>query len=251
MRILGILLASSTLVFAANGFAQESTKVAANIDVKALVEVVKTSPVSPEGRAALQQLEQAADAGDVSALTALGYAYSAGKGVAQDPAKAAEFFQKAADAGDKSALTALGYAYSAGKGVAQDPKKAVKLFLEGLNAGDKSALVALGYAYSGGKGVKKDRRKAVQYFEEAANNQMVDGYVALRYMDQNRLVKLIQTSLSDSKIYHGPINGLLTKNTIQALNSFCKNNSILAACTAGPLSETAIRKYSALLPLRS
>ena len=215
MRILGILLASSTLVFAANGFAQESTKVAANIDVKALVEVVKTSPVSPEGRAALQQLEQAADAGDVSALTA------------------------------------LGYAYSAGKGVAQDPKKAVKLFLEGLNAGDKSALVALGYAYSGGKGVKKDRRKAVQYFEEAANNQMVDGYVALRYMDQNRLVKLIQTSLSDSKIYHGPINGLLTKNTIQALNSFCKNNSILAACTAGPLSETAIRKYSALLPLRS
>jgi uncharacterized protein len=48
----------------------------------------------------------------------LGLHYDNGQGVAQDYAKAREWYEKAADNGDAGALTCLGVLYDNGQGVA-------------------------------------------------------------------------------------------------------------------------------------
>ena len=54
--------------------------------------------------------EKAADKGDAGAMAALGTLYENGQGVPQDYAKAREWYEKAADKGDAAAMTNLGIA---------------------------------------------------------------------------------------------------------------------------------------------
>ena len=69
-------------------------------------------------------LEQAAAKGDAHAMFRLGLVYASGEGVAQDYAKAREWYEKAAAKGDTGAMQNLGWAYESGEGVAQDYAKA-------------------------------------------------------------------------------------------------------------------------------
>jgi TPR repeat protein len=57
-------------------------------------------------------------------MTRLGVLYGNGHGVAQDYAKAREWYEKAAARGEATAMTNLGVLYDNGAGVAQDYAKA-------------------------------------------------------------------------------------------------------------------------------
>jgi uncharacterized protein len=58
----------------------------------------------------------------------LGWLYANGQGVAQDYAKAHEWYEKAAEKGDPIAMGNLGLLYHNGQGVRQDYAKAREWF---------------------------------------------------------------------------------------------------------------------------
>jgi hypothetical protein len=65
--------------------------------------------------------------------------YANGEGVAQDNAKAVEWYQKAADQGHARAQFNLGVKYANGEGVTQDNTKAVKWYQKAAAQGDENA----------------------------------------------------------------------------------------------------------------
>jgi TPR repeat protein len=92
-------------------------------------------------------LRHKAEAGDVDAQLILALAYG--------DKLAAEWAAKAADQGNASGQTLLGWAYNEGKGVRKDAETAVKYFRLAAEQGASGAAVNLGMAYRDGKGFPK------------------------------------------------------------------------------------------------
>ena len=75
---------------------------------------------------AVRWYRKAAEQGDASAQTNLGFMYAEGHGVAQNYAEAVRWYRKAAEQGSAIAQTNLGIMYRKGRGVAQDYVQAHK-----------------------------------------------------------------------------------------------------------------------------
>jgi TPR repeat protein len=112
--------------------------------------------------------EKAAAKDEASALVNLGVLYDNGQGVAQDYAKAREWYEKAAAKDEASALVNLGLLYANGQGVAQDYAKAREWYEKAAAKDEASALVNLGLLYDNGQGVAQDYAKAREWYEKAA-----------------------------------------------------------------------------------
>jgi TPR repeat protein len=76
-------------------------------------------------------------------MTDLGALYANGHGVAQDYAKAREWYEKASNKGDANAMTDLGALYANGHGVAQDYAKAREWYEKAADKGDANAKAQL------------------------------------------------------------------------------------------------------------
>ena len=68
------------------------------------------------------------EAGDTSAQSTLGYAYSTGIGVPEDDAEAVRWYRMAAEQGSADAQSNLGVMYANGEGVVQDDARAYLWF---------------------------------------------------------------------------------------------------------------------------
>jgi uncharacterized protein YdaT len=99
----------------------------------------------------------------------LAFLYENGQGVAQDHAKAREWYEKAADKGDAGAMNSLGLLYQNGQGVPQDHAKAREWYEKAADKGDAKAMLYLGLLYQRGFGVAQDHAKAREWFEKAAD----------------------------------------------------------------------------------
>jgi TPR repeat protein len=75
----------------------------------------------------------------------LGDLFYDGRGVAQDYGRAREWYEKAADAGNASAMTNLGWLYEKGMGVTQDYSKAREWYQKAADAGNADAKEALAH----------------------------------------------------------------------------------------------------------
>lgn len=117
---------------------------------------------------------------EVSWQVNLGLRYLNGQGVAQDNAKAEQWFHGAAEKGNHPlAESNLGIMYRDGLGVDQDDAKAVDWFRKAANQGNPNGQANLGFMFETGRGVRsKDvdiaklwyRRAAEQGLEYAKNN---------------------------------------------------------------------------------
>jgi len=125
---------------------------------------------------AFQLSKQAAALGHAGAMYRLGVLYDNGLGIAQDKAKANEWYKKAFK--PLQALTQqdrtdaqffLGDMYQAGLGIDKDFKKALKLYQKAANKGFASAMSGLGFIYNNGEGVEKNYAKAIEWYQKAAN----------------------------------------------------------------------------------
>ena len=85
-----------------------------------------------------------------------------GQGVAQDYAKAREWYEKAAAKGDAIAMFNLGLLYENGQGVAQDYAKAREWYEKSIANGGLDALINLGDLYRDGHGVARDYAKGAR-----------------------------------------------------------------------------------------
>jgi hypothetical protein len=90
-----------------------------------------------------------------------------GKGVAQDYAKAAEWYLLSAEQGYMYAQNNIGVLYETGKGVAQDYAKAAKWYLLAAEQGNAWAQNNIGWYYHNGFGVPRDYEKAAEWYRKA------------------------------------------------------------------------------------
>jgi len=103
-------------------------------------------------------------AGADYAMRNLGVFYENGYGVAQDYAKAREWYEKAAAEGNAAAMVNLGALYAYGTGVPQDNAKAREWYEKAAAEGNAIAMGLLGGLYR----TEKDYAKAREWFEKGA-----------------------------------------------------------------------------------
>lgn len=97
-----------------------------------------------------------AEAGNPQAQFRLGDLYESGRGVARDPALAAQWYERAARSGQARAALRLGDLYRQGHGVAGDAATAVRWYARAAEAGEPSAAYRLAKALAAGNGVSRD-----------------------------------------------------------------------------------------------
>lgn len=111
---------------------------------------------------------KAAEEGDLSAMTTLGFYYRDGRG--GQPVNMAEcikWFKMAASQDEPQAITALGVLHINGKGVAKDIQKGMNLLFKSADStnGSEHACAILGESYAKGiLGMRKDMGIAMQYY---------------------------------------------------------------------------------------
>ena len=119
--------------------------------------------------AAMPVYRQLADAGDSTAMAAIGTMYEmGGEGVPKDIRQAAQWHLKAAEAGNSAAMQTIGLDYFAGEGVPKDYAKAAYWLKPAAEAGQPTAMGALGVLYGYGQGVPKDLKQAAFWLRKAA-----------------------------------------------------------------------------------
>ncbi len=117
--------------------------------------------------------------GHTPSMRNLGLLYESGRGVAQNYAKAREWYEKAAAKGDAIAMSNLGGLYADGFGVAQDYAKAREWYEKAADKGNAIAMNNLGFVYENGHGVARDYAKAREWYEKAAANGNADAEARL------------------------------------------------------------------------
>ena len=80
-------------------------------------------------------------------------------GVAEDAAKAVEWYERAAEPGLSPRQCNLGYCYESGKGVKEDKARAVKLYRQAAEQGSSVGQCNLGYCMLKGIGIRLTRRR--------------------------------------------------------------------------------------------
>jgi TPR repeat protein len=119
-----------------------------------------------------------AEEGDVSAQYNIARMYDGGIGVAEDDARAAEYYALAANADFTPAMFQLGMDYIEGEGVAADAAKGMDMLEEAASLGDADANFQLGMLYREGDLVKKDYNEAMKWYLTAA----AQGHAQAQYM---------------------------------------------------------------------
>ncbi|MDO5667183.1 MAG: tetratricopeptide repeat protein [Alcaligenaceae bacterium] len=127
----------------------------------------------------LQNIEQAAEAGDVAAQFQLANLYLSGALGHSDPDKALVWYRRSAEGGYADANIRLAELYIQGLGGTQDFDEAIKWLQKPATQGVASAQTALGWALIMGK---QDYQAAVAWFEAAAEHEHAEAVTALGSM---------------------------------------------------------------------
>lgn len=133
---------------------------------------------------AIKKLLPAAQKGHKKAQYRMGRCYDKGYGVAEDNAKAFQWYSKAAAQNYHKAQYQMGRCYKKGKGVAKDKTKAFQYFSKAAKQGNAKAEFALGECYFGGKGVAQDKVKAKALFLKAIKDEK-DGAEILKDLQKD------------------------------------------------------------------
>ncbi|WP_269932877.1 caspase family protein [Aminobacter sp. HY435] len=172
--------------------------------------------------AALQELNEASDAGHVRASYLLGRLYQFGAAVKRDPAKAIPLFEAGAKRGDPYSQYALGKALVNGTGADADVGRGMGLAERAAESGHTYAMNLLGTEYYLGRHVKKDFGRALKFFQESANRQDVYGMVNLGVLyrdgagvdkDLARATELFEKARGKGHPYAGRLLGFMAVQT--------------------------------------
>ncbi len=108
-----------------------------------------------------------ADAGDASAMSAVGALYDTGHGVPQDFSAALGWYRRAAEAGDVHAMFSVGAMYDNGRGTPVNRLEATRWYGMAAAKGNGRAAYDLGTIYRDGDGMPQDRAASIRYFKLA------------------------------------------------------------------------------------
>jgi serine/threonine protein kinase len=131
-------------------------------------EAASASAKSAGAQLPASALEKKAAAGDIRTMVQTGDAFAAGRGGAQDYARARQWYEKAAAKGDGGAMARIGDLYLKGLGVPRDYVIARSWYQQGAAKDFREAMDRLGELYYQGMGVPKDYATARQWYEKSA-----------------------------------------------------------------------------------
>lgn len=123
---------------------------------------------------AIELFREAADAGNIRAMTTLGAFYETGTGVPKDLAMAAGFFERAAAGGAPDAAVNLARMLAEGNGLPADLPRAIELLETASEAGSKHAPYNLGVLALNNRGLPP--ASALDYFALASDRGYVEGH---------------------------------------------------------------------------
>jgi uncharacterized protein len=129
-------------------------------------------------------LEQRANAGDAQSQFELGKAYEDGKGVAQDDARAVEWFRKSADQGNAQAQNSLGVMYGLGRGVTRDREEAVRWYRKAAKQGSADGIYNVAISYYNGEGTEANMNDAAAWMMLASRKGDAQATEALKHISQ-------------------------------------------------------------------
>lgn len=116
-------------------------------------------------------------AGDINAMSTLGYNYQHGlKNLSLDLEEAIKWYEMAAEHNDPNAMNNLGLMYKNGEGVKQEYKKAISLLKQSSNLNNKYALSNLAYMHLFGQGTEKNPNKAIELYIKSGEAGFPKGY---------------------------------------------------------------------------
>ncbi len=177
---------------------------------------------------------RAADAGNVKAMHNLAVLYAEGAGGTPDLEKASVLFRKAAERGVRDSQFNLAILHARGIGVPQDLVEAYKWFGIAASSGDEESAKRrdiIGEALSDSDKAKAEQAVAtfqlVPLVPEANEVLLPEGgwtdnesSSSINVSDQNALVALVQKLLAQNGYDPGPPDGLLGRQTIDAIAEF-------------------------------
>jgi TPR repeat protein len=230
--------------------------------------------VKPQYEQALQYSEAAAKAGDPAATLRLGMLLATGPLAGERRDEGIALVQSAIDDGlpgarvERARLRMMGLIGTDGGVTAAEELQPE------VEAGNPAALRLLLQLYrSGGPGLKASPRQAQALLDEhgallppearafetialravppaseqslAAIGALLDELAPsdlsqtvqmLFWGNKNAYVYVLQSGLRDAGLYAGPLNGLLTRPTIAAINRLCASQGVAPTCASGPLT---------------
>jgi uncharacterized protein len=152
-----------------------------------------------------QELQIAADSGDVEAQVLIGKAYWDGKQVPRDRKKAVEYYRMAAEKGHANAMAGLGAAYALGQGVEKDDALAADYFRKSANGGSPIGQMNLGNILMAGQGVEKNVDEGLRWLTNSAEQGFLKAQIHLAQLyvtgdsgvprDNNEAIKWVRKAV--------------------------------------------------------
>jgi TPR repeat protein len=132
---------------------------------------VASGPVvpPPASRSPLDQMREAADAGDGFIANQYGEKLRDGEGISQNLSLAAQYFQRAAHAGDVNGMINWGLANEMARGVPENMSEAARWYRAAMDHGNAHGAFCYADMLENGKGVPKDHAGAVRCYKYAAD----------------------------------------------------------------------------------
>ena len=133
----------------------------------------------PDYTNAVKWHRKSADQGFAKGQSGLGYCYISGQGVPKDEDEGFRWYQKAAEQGFAGGQDNLGVCYLNGRGVSKDEAEAFKWFKKAAEQGDVYGQLHLAIAYKAGRGVAKDEAEGFRWYQKAAEQGNAPGQYLL------------------------------------------------------------------------
>ena len=243
--------------------------------------------VPKNAQKSIDYYRKAAAMGQSQALLALGENYVYQRyGAKFNKSIGVQLITDASKQGNEQAVATLANLQISGNGLPKNVSKAVKSLAEAAEKGNPRAANMLVAIYRDGRGkdipknIPKARSILVRYEKLYAPQDLVRERIVLlaasatsitdfktlaaslagappaiqsstisrlRYTNPNAYVYVAQDRLKQRGLYSGPVNGLLTRSTIQAMNRLCQESPSSARCNGGPLDNVAASLISVLL----
>jgi serine/threonine protein kinase/TPR repeat protein len=190
---------------------------AAELDVVSAMEILGDNLRKREPQASFNWWCAAAAHGRARAMREVGLRYSNGTGAERDFTKAVQWLDMAMQAGDVSAKTFLAECYLGGKGVPKAPAKAIALLKEAVAANDPLAMDKLANCYHKGIGVRQDDTEAFRLYSDAAKLNYPDaqGNLGVLYLTSS------QTDLGKDEAARRQKAVTLFRDGASRNNAFC------------------------------
>ena len=146
---------------------------------------LENTDLKEECEVAKKQLELLAERGNINAQKSFANKLLSGTGTKQDPAAAFEWYLKAANAGDSTARSQVGFMYKNGIGTEIDLDEAITWFQIAAEQKNPGAMEAMAWLMMKGEGMEKDLGTAFELFKEVANlgNAWIRNQVGVMYRD--------------------------------------------------------------------